>query len=360
MNFGAKCDDTTDDTTALNNAIAAAQAYGSGTVLVSKTCRINGVISPPYTGTTSAVMVAPVHIQGASWTESGSFGTNPPNGAMLDLRFNGDGGTHVAKIDTRGLGVLEIDHIILSSPADSFPMLQTTNTTLLLHDMKMIGNASAGSAAETMIVLGAQNTDSNPGTNGIGGNRSDAPFNGFGTHIQNVYFDQCKHAIEFNSDANGVFVLNPTVSNTCGSATANDGPFQFWASGYGTNGNVIIGGICELTNYPVCFAFVDGSTPLLSAGNTILGIGLYDPGGGVTTGAAYLTSASYDVQNTFLLSWVPYAMTTAGLLQGAGAAKNILINAMGTGAGKANNVGATCNAGLSGTSRVVNGIVTVC
>ena len=85
MNYGAACDGSTDDTTPLNNAIIAAQAAGGGTVLIpGAKCRINGVISPPYTGTSPPIMNGPVRITGAMWNESGSFGTSVTGGSVLD------------------------------------------------------------------------------------------------------------------------------------------------------------------------------------------------------------------------------------------------------------------------------------
>ena len=143
--YGAKVDGVTDDTASVNNAIAAAMING-GSVFIppgvgGALCLCLGAIEIPYTGTALPTQ-RPIRIFGTVPTWNGYWMTAPPpSGSGLDLRFAGDGGIHVAKIDTRGSGYLEIDHLILKSGgSDNFPFIQTTNTTIFGHNNFFWGN----------------------------------------------------------------------------------------------------------------------------------------------------------------------------------------------------------------------------
>ena len=85
--FGAKADQTTDDTAAFQTAIDAASASGGGTVFVpAGTYRLNGQLIIKRNVTLEGIFTAPPTIP---WTAE-SLGKNAPNGSVL-LAFSGKG-----------------------------------------------------------------------------------------------------------------------------------------------------------------------------------------------------------------------------------------------------------------------------
>jgi hypothetical protein len=102
---------------------------------------------------------------------NGAQGGVSTGASTLDLRVT----AAVAKIDTRGIGILEIDHLILKDGgSDASPFIQTTNTALKIHDVTFVGTAAGASAVNDAIILG--------GTDGAGhgGLLSTSPFQGYG------------------------------------------------------------------------------------------------------------------------------------------------------------------------------------
>jgi hypothetical protein len=188
--YGAKCDGTTDDTTAVNAAISYVSSAGGGTVTFPLgTCLMLGAMVIPYTGTTSPTQ-APIRLTGVGGNPDSYLGSRPPSvpigGTVLDMRYAGTGPV-VAKIDTRGSGILEIDHltIIDGTPHASYSntlFVQTTNTTLLIHDCRFRGDTGAAGTVclQDCIRLGAIVTGG-----GLGTNAATAGFQGYGTKIDN-------------------------------------------------------------------------------------------------------------------------------------------------------------------------------
>lgn len=167
--YGAACDGVTDDTATFNTALAAlspSNGTGIGGTIVlpyGKTCLISGALIIPYflnhAAPSTLPTSAPVRITGAGGSWMGYLRTVavPAGSSTLDLRYTGGDGLHPAKIDARGSGKLEIDHLTLKSGgSDSFPMVQVTNTTLYLHDVAILGNqsCSAQSCAQDAVILG--------------------------------------------------------------------------------------------------------------------------------------------------------------------------------------------------------------
>lgn len=249
---GAKGDGTTDDTAAVNAAIAAAQTNGGKVWLQNKTYLCLGAITPVYSGPSTAPVQKPVRI-----TSNGGAGSNgywavgPTNGGpILDLRYDGTDGLHPAKIDTRGAGSLEIDHIVLrSGGTDDYPFLRTSNTTCFLHHNMVVGNAAhiRAAAVQDVFVFG--------GTSNVTiGDGPDAPFQGYGGKVHDNYFAKIRRGFLGQNYCNSISVENNTFSTTCGSSTG--GAIEFHGSaiaGY-TVGNLTRGNTIECTNYKYAIA----------------------------------------------------------------------------------------------------------
>src|SRR6267378_4333514 len=148
-----QCDGVTDDTTAINNTIATAASSTNasspgGTIMFpASTCLMLGAMDIPYHGGASSTLPyqKPLRLTGTESSANGYWTVIalPSGGSVLDMRYAGGDGTHVAKIDTRGAGRLEIDHLtIKDGGTDNYPFIQTTNTTVFIHDNAFSGNPS--------------------------------------------------------------------------------------------------------------------------------------------------------------------------------------------------------------------------
>lgn len=249
---GAVGDGTTDDTAAVNAAIAAVQAAGGGTVLFTpgKTYRCLGAITPVYSGPSNAPVQKPVRLVSTSgpggW--NGYWSATPLNGgATLDLRYDGTDGQHPAKIDTRGAGFLEISYLtLLSGGSDDFPFLQTTNTAVFAHHNTVVGNAAKTGTAcvQDVFMLGSTTTTI--------GSTATAPFQGYGSKISENYFARIRRGIYGQVYANAVVVRDNTFSSSCGNSSG--GAILFDGDPAGTTGAsdtgcLIEGNLIEATNY---------------------------------------------------------------------------------------------------------------
>lgn len=330
LDFGAKCDGTTDDTAAVNAAIAYVLSIGGGIVSFPRgTCLMLGPMIIPYTGTTNPLQ-APIRLTGAGYSPD-SYLANSVNGpsqsggaTILDLRYGTTpDGTHLAKIDTRGAGALEIDHLAIKDGGTSnYLMLRTTNTTLNIHDVVFIGNpANSGTACvQDAILLG--------GASGsiLATNDPTSGFQGYGTRIRDCHFSHIRVAVGFNSAANAIWLSNNTTDCSCGSAQPQGAPYVFYGAGWGTGGCTINAGIVELTHYPYAVALVGTAVNNL---HNFTNMGLYDQRMGSPTIGGYYFSAS----STYNMVIPAYIDANLGLttMNGPGAATNTLIQANGHG-----------------------------
>jgi hypothetical protein len=260
--FNAKIDGSTDDTTAVNAAIATAMTNG-GSVFVppgSGPCLCLGALDFPYTGSgTDTPTQKPLRIFGVGPSWNGYWAQHPINGgSILDLRYAGGDGFHVAKIDTRGGGFLELDHLtITSGGSDNYQIMQTTNTTVFIHHNAIIGNqANYGqNCLQDFIRLGG--TTTTPGDN------SNGQFQGYGSLLSNNYYSHIRRGSSFGCYVNGIMVQNETFSSYCGSGETHGAPYVFDPGSGASNetaGVQILGGTIEMVSYPYAVALIEKST----------------------------------------------------------------------------------------------------
>lgn len=250
--FGDCPGDGTDISAPLLAAVAAAQgAAGQVRLRPGKYYRAYAPLAPAHTGGASTTQ-RPVRITtpGAS-TANGRWLSNPLNGgATLDLRYDGTDGLHPAKIDTRGAGRIEIDHVnLISGGTDDFPIFQTTNTTPHIHHCFVQGNVakSGTTCKQDAFLLG--------GTTQTLGDGADAPFQGYGGSIHDNFFDHIRRGVVGRRYCNSIPVENNTFSLTCGNdgtGTENVGAaieFHGSSTGETATGNSTRGNTIEVNYY---------------------------------------------------------------------------------------------------------------
>ncbi|HEV3156203.1 MAG TPA: hypothetical protein VGZ00_02535 [Candidatus Baltobacteraceae bacterium] len=150
-----RCSGNDDD--AINGAIADAVREHRGLIHLEGYCRMNGALAPPYVPGSLPVQ-QPVTLMGEGAAWNGYWKEAENASTVLDLRYDGKDGAHPAKIDTRGAGHLEITGLTLKSGGtDDLPFIQTTNTTVYIHDNAVIGNAAHKGleCAQDFLLLGS-------------------------------------------------------------------------------------------------------------------------------------------------------------------------------------------------------------
>ena len=153
-------------------------------------------------------------------------------GTILDMRYNAATG----KIDTRGLGKLEIDHIcFMDSATDFTPFVFDTLTVLQFHHNQIMGNPGHFPAGccptnpptqdgQTGIILGGQGLTVDGTPNSM--------FQGYGTSIDHNQFDYCGQCVVLGNESNSLNIesnhfFNHITNTTHGPITIDPG-----ASGY--------------------------------------------------------------------------------------------------------------------------------
>jgi hypothetical protein len=257
--YGAVGDGTTDNTTAINNCLAAIYSAGGGTMYVPVgVFRVNSQIVIPNDGVVLNPKNKSIKILGAGryWSNQ-TFNVTAQGGSILDMRYTGIG----AKLLTLGFGALEITNITITTLGNDFstPFVMTTNTRLYIHDASFFGNnaATGTSVTQDCIVLGGTGTTTN--------NTIAAPFQGYGTVIENCNFDFIRRAVWGQTYCNGITVRSNWVMVNCGGSEA----FRFIGDVTNSSaGNVFQNNVLEVTNYTqmwyldrcVNFSFTDNSS----------------------------------------------------------------------------------------------------
>lgn len=241
--YGAACDDTTNDTAALNAAILATcgpSAIG-GTVFVPPSangCKINGAdIVIPTDGATPQAHMKTCRITGATAGGLADFYNRSCNGAStLDM----SGAVTNAHLVSLGLGDLEFDHIcIKDTNTDGKPFFLTTLTNFKFHDNSIFGNC-ADTTKQDVWVAGGLNTTVD--------NTVNSEFQGYGGYFMNNTADCIGRLVLGQNQFNGFGITNNKVFGNSGNSTQYVIELNPGAAGL-TDGNWIIGNLLEVTNY---------------------------------------------------------------------------------------------------------------
>lgn len=277
--YGATANGVTDDTAAIQSAINAAAVAGGTVFFPAGTYLVTGQLVFPNDGGTPPKQ-APITLLGAAGIAHGEASTPHGGGARLDLRYSGAG---VAKIDTRGLGLLTITGLtFIDGGTDSVPFLQTTNTTLHIQDCAFIGTGSGLTCAQDALILGGP-------TQALDGSAT-AAFQGYGTVIRACYFANIRRCVYFRTYANGIVFAENLIGSTCGSNLVGGAPIDFGSiAGQFCSGCIIRDNVIEVSNYAYA---VRGDTCLYCL---FLGNGSYDPGPGTLAHYRMEANATYNL-----------------------------------------------------------------
>lgn len=263
--YGVVADGSTDDTAAWNALFVTIASAGGGTAVLpaGKTSLCSSVLTPMPFGAASP------HLRITGAGSYYPYGDPAAGASVLDLRFNGDSGVHLGKIDCRGYGRLELDHLTLKSGGtDDFLFFYATNTTVYLHDLQFSGHSANSGASCVQDAIQAR---ANPGNlSDITTGAADAPFQGYGTVIERNGFNRIRSAVRLCAAANGVVVRDNTVDNLCGGDTTH-GAFTLPSGTVSApTSNIFSGNLVEVTHYPFVWVFAGGNQ------NQCVGNSLFD------------------------------------------------------------------------------------
>lgn len=240
--YGIKPDGI-DHTTAFINLLTTAHTAGGGTIQFNRgRYKFSGKIKFPYSFTDPTLPeMNGIVIRGVSSGANGRIFVANNGGTQWDLTYVGS----PAKIDTRGAGRLEISNIAFmntNAATDSTAFIQTTNTSLYIHDCSFVGAGAGYTASITdCILLG--------GTSSVTDTSVNAGFQGYGTTIQTNFFDRVRRGVYGKIYANAVTVDNNVFWNASG-GTVNNAAVEF--RGDGSNscaGSKITNNLFELVGY---------------------------------------------------------------------------------------------------------------
>lgn len=244
MFYGAAGNGSTDDTAAVLAATTAASLLGGIVFFPSGTYLISGHIVLPNNGVGVGAQPyshqTPIRWTGVS-SDHGGQGQVPANASVLLMTYNGAG---VAKIETYGLGVFEMDHLsLVDTSGDSFPFLLTTGTTLNIHDCAFVGSKSGSLCDQDVLLLGgslALFADVND---------SNAAFQGYDTYIQRNYFNGIRRAIYGKTYCQSTNISCNFIGPACGSTLSGGAAMEFDGTGGQNSSNQIVNNRFEIGQY---------------------------------------------------------------------------------------------------------------
>lgn len=310
--YGAIGDGSTDNTTAVQNAINAAYSAGGGIVYVPQgTFVCTGQLSIP--GSASAGQV-PIIIRGASpgISMSNIQTSFPTAGSVLDLRYSGSNGKIIA-LNTGIFGLQNIRVGCSVTSGETTPIVFLTLPQPRFEDVVFFGNSThtTTSCVQDAVVFGGT------GTSHVEGSTS-SPFSGYGGFVRKCGFWSIrKHVLCQNWVNNIVIEGNITDRSTCGSAETNSAPYVFDSSAtdgsHEVMGNILAFNTIELQSYNYGWKLNNNATD-----NLIFGNGYWDPTGG-TLGIGWLDESTC-VRNWIRLDGYSHQsfQTITGITAGAG------------------------------------------
>jgi hypothetical protein len=272
-----RCDGVADEVQ-INAALSAASEGGGEVRLSEGTFALAGPIAVPNDGQ-AQVQQKSLKLAGAGAWFNGRWSGTPQGGTILDISYTGS----TPILATYGAGYLEITGLTFRQvdAAGKPTLVYTTNTTIHVHGCAFVGAKSNYSCDQDAIVLGGNNADP---IAVLGTTAVDAPFQGYGTRIEQNFFSGIRRGVTFQTYANAVYVGYNTWSSSCGGDSAIR--FMPIAGMQGVlAGNVVEANLIECAFYDYAI-WVGG----LSNSNTFIANGFYDPdwGNGVRTFQAFI------------------------------------------------------------------------
>ncbi len=267
--YGAKCDGVTNDTAAFNNAITAAYNNNGGTIFVPNgKCLIAGQISFPnnniaVNGPEPYSRQPNIRITGVGDERNGQsqIPGSVYGGSVLEMTF---ASSTSYKMQTLGLGLLEIDHLTFWDPSgDDTPFFLTTGTTVNIHDNAFIGSKSGQAANQDVLTMGGSIAYTYL-------NDPNAAFQGYDSSITNNYFNYIRRAVYAKTYVASLYIANNFIGPGCGSNLTGGAAMEFDGTAVGNNtiDNHIVDNRCEITGYYYCVKFLSSQNNYI-AGNDV-------------------------------------------------------------------------------------------
>ena len=223
--YGATGNGVTDDSAAVIAAIAAVSATGGTIFFPTGRYLIAGKLSIPNDGQHHVAPPGdpnnwgpaqkPLRLTGQSQSYTNNYETAPTGASVLLMTATDT----VAKVDTRGYGYMEIDHLsFVDTVEGSTPFIQTTNTALHIHDCAFWGKNAADAAVQDAIILGGVGGNG-PGGITIADDTENGGFQGYGTVIEDNHFEQIRRAVFGRAWVNSVYISRNVIWNESGYTT---------------------------------------------------------------------------------------------------------------------------------------------
>lgn len=282
LSEGLACDGVTDDTAALTTLLGIINTAGGGTVLfpAGKVCLLASHLLIPNNNTAigsggSNYSRQPfIRLTGAGGDAANGQGQQPAaglTGSELLLTYSGAG---VAKIETYGMGELEIDHLTLfDSGTDTLPWISSTATTLRIHNNSFIGSVSDASADQDVLLLGGTNTTPASLNDPL------AAFQGYDTTIYDNYFNRVRRIVYVRAYGNGIHIHDNYIGPETGTNLANGAPIELDGTSGENGNNHIYNNRCEITWYYYCIKLINSNNNYMAGmdvednfGNNVTGI----------------------------------------------------------------------------------------
>lgn len=235
-----------DFTDAIQAAWTAAEEAGGKVRFGSRNYLVLGELTIPHDPAT------PYASRPTIWEGSGADAfspetstRDPQGGTILDFRGGGSGPACVMALGDGRWESFGVTFWQSGATAHTKPYILTTNTRLDFHHNSFFGHPTKLTTLcnQDAIVLG--------GTTQTIGISTDAPFQGYGTVIQNNHFQRIRRAVHGRTYANGNVVRDNNIWHLCGSPTADQIAaieFEGVSSSYCT-GNVIDSNLIEMPGY---------------------------------------------------------------------------------------------------------------
>jgi len=230
--------DGSDQTSSIQALLDTIYDRGGGIIqFKAGTYLVNGVLRPKtnYNGL-NIPQTPDMVIRGVGSMQSGN-GQKPIGGTILDMRYQGD---TIGCFQFRGTGKVSISDITFLKGATSLTntFIHSTLTTLHIHDCAFLGFSAA--SRNRAIVLGGNTAFvSSPDTS------AEIGFQGYGTVIENNYFNWISTGVMLQTYANGIVIKNNNFWNQCGGFAA----IWFSAKNDTNAGNVVRDNLIEMNNY---------------------------------------------------------------------------------------------------------------
>jgi len=256
----------TDSGAAVRATIAAAYAAGGGTIEFPKgIIRIDSLPTLPNDGA-AIPNQPPLAFVGQGCHRDGSLTatlTSLPGGTILDIRDS----TGIAKIDTRGKGVLVLRDLTLTNmgTADTIPFVKHTNTTLHVDNIAIWGHSTKLGTACDQDGIQSGSAAASYAPDGS----ATSCFNAYGTTINAVYFDHIRRGIHGMTSCNAMQIGGLTFGQHCG-GDATAGAIHFDGTGDQSRANQVSDVVLESMGYVYPIHMTN------AAENTFRGLQIWD------------------------------------------------------------------------------------